>query len=156
MKPRFVLTNIAAVTAAFLFVCVTESYAIDVTLQWDRNREPDVAGYQVWYRAGSSGPPYDGTGAYEGPSPVDAGNVTQITLHNLDDDQEYYFSVTAYDVQENHSNFSNEVSTEEPAGDPVPDQQVNDPGGDSGSSGSLVVAESSDGSTSCFITAATP
>lgn len=124
-----------------LVVPLTPAYALDITLQWDANRESDVAGYRLWYRVGSSGPPYDCRGAYEEPSPVAVGNVTQFTLHNLDDNQEYYFTLTAYDVEENQSYFSNEVSTDDPDGS----------SGISGGSSGVTVTESSSGGSGCFI-----
>ena len=35
-------------------------YAMDVTLQWDANTEPDLAGYKIYYDT-DSGHPYEGT-----------------------------------------------------------------------------------------------
>ena len=59
---------------------------------------------------GISGPPYDGTGAAEGNSPIDVGWIDEFTLRALSDDEEYYFVVTAYrDGVE--SGYSNEVTT---------------------------------------------
>ena len=46
----------------------TLTYAEDVTLIWNANTEPDLAGYKVYYKTGSSGVPYNGTGATEGSS----------------------------------------------------------------------------------------
>jgi Fibronectin type III domain len=87
-----------------------------VTLAWDANNEPDLAGYRVYYNAGSSGPPYVGTGADQGNSPInvplesfgDPGNPS-FTINGLDEGETWYFAVTAYNaVME--SGFSNEVS----------------------------------------------
>jgi hypothetical protein len=110
-----------------LFCFVTPAYALDVTLQWDANTEPDLDGYKVYYRAGSSGggilANYNGTGANpEGPSPIDVPltldenpdiNVVEFTIHNLPDGQIYYFVVTAYnnDVPPLESGPSNEENT---------------------------------------------
>jgi hypothetical protein len=65
------------------------------SVTWNRNPESDVAGYRVWY-----GPPgdysYSGTGAAQGPSPIDVGNVTSIQLTGLPADT--VITVTAYDT----------------------------------------------------------
>jgi len=52
-----------------------------------------------------------GTGAAEGDSPIDVGDVTTTQLSGLLVDSETYYSVvTAYDTEGNESSFSNEVS----------------------------------------------
>jgi hypothetical protein len=79
-----------------------------VTLEWDANTAPDLAGYRVYYKTGSSGEPYNGTGATEGDSPVDIGNVTTYMLHGLAEDVTYFFVVTAYDTEGIESDYSNE------------------------------------------------
>ena len=48
-----------------------------VGLGWAANPEPNIAGYKIYYGA-QPGPPYVGTGATQGPSPVDVGNVTSF------------------------------------------------------------------------------
>ena len=104
------------------FFAVTQSYALDVTLQWDPNTEPDLDGYKVYYKTGSSGPPYNGTGATEGDSPIDIGNVTTYKPHGLTDGVTYFFVVTAYDneVPPLESDYSNEVSTATAGPTPTP------------------------------------
>ena len=92
----------------FLAWC-TPAYAVDVTLQWDANTESDLAGYKVYYKTETSGPDYNGTGAFEGSSPIDVGNVTQYTLTDLDEDVIYFFAVKAYNTTQQESGFSNEV-----------------------------------------------
>jgi len=92
----------------FLAWC-TPAYALDITLQWDANTESDLAGYKVYYKTETSGPSYDGAGAIEGSSPIDAGDRTEITLHGLDEDVTYFFAVTAYNADQLESGFSNEV-----------------------------------------------
>ena len=94
--------------ALFLAWC-TPAFALDITLQWDANTETDLAGYKVYYKIETSGPSYNGTGAVEGNSPIDVGNVTQFTLHGLDEDATYFFAVTAYNTNQLESGFSNEV-----------------------------------------------
>ena len=109
---------------AFFFI--TPTYALDVTLAWDANTEPDVAGYKLYYKTGSSGPPYNGSAAAEGDSPItltinsrrasynlDDPDNPEFTLTGLDDAEVYFFAVTAYDneVGSRESGFSNEATT---------------------------------------------
>jgi hypothetical protein len=93
---------------ASLFCFLTPGYSRDVTLAWDSDSAVD--GYKLYYKAGSSGPPYNGTDAAEGDSPVDVGWFSEFTLRALSDDEDYYFVVTAYN-SEGESGYSNEVTT---------------------------------------------
>jgi fibronectin type 3 domain-containing protein len=86
--------------------------ARDITLAWDANPEPDVAGYRIYYKANSSSLPLDGTGAAEGGSPIDVGNQATATLTGLPDGDIYYFAVTAYDTEGLESPISNVVATD--------------------------------------------
>ena len=93
-----------------LLACLARpAYAVDVTLEWDANTEPDLAGYRIYYDI-DSGPPYDGTGALEGTSWINVGNVTTYTLHGLADGVAYFFTATAYDSEGLESSYSNEVT----------------------------------------------
>ncbi len=90
-----------------LAVFATSAYPRDVTFTWVENPE-DIDGYRLYYKSGSSGPPYDGRGANEGPSPVDTGNVTSFTLSGLSNIETYYFALTAYkDILE--SDYTSEI-----------------------------------------------
>jgi len=111
-----------------LALVATPAHSADVTLAWDPNSEPDLAGYKVYYKTGSSGPPYDGTGATEGDSPIDVGNVTEFTLHDLTDGVTYFFVVTAHDTEGLESGYSNEVNTV--AGNMPPNGVIDTPPGD--------------------------
>jgi len=92
-------------------------YAADVTLVWSANAEPDLDGYYIYYKTGSSGAPYNGTGAAEGNSPIrvplanliDPANP-EYTIHDLSDTETTYLVLTAYDTESNESGYSNEVS----------------------------------------------
>jgi hypothetical protein len=79
---------------------VSEETTTEVSLLWDQNTEPDLAGYKVYY--GLSSRNYD--------SSVDVGNQTTCTLTNLDPGTTYYIAATAYNTQGLESDFSNEVS----------------------------------------------
>lgn len=96
------------VLIAHLFCFVTPVYALDITLAWDLN--PYVDGYKIYYKTGSSGPPYNGTTAAEGDSPIDIGYSSEFTLRALSDDDVHYFTITAY-KDDLESGYSNEVST---------------------------------------------
>lgn len=76
-----------------------------VTLAWDANTEPDIAGYIVYW--GTSSRNYD--------RQVDVGNVTQHTVTGLQDLQTYYFAVRAYNTDALQSAYSAEVSRVIPA-----------------------------------------
>ena len=94
---------------ALLFCFVTPCHAMDITLAWDANTEPNLAGYMIYYDTDGSGEPYDGTGAMEGDAPIDVGNVTEFTLHDLSDGEVHFFAVTAYNDEGLESGYSNEV-----------------------------------------------
>lgn len=113
-------------TLVIVFLLVSTAFAMDVTLQWDANTEPDLAGYKIYYDT-DSGHPYEGTGATEGNSPVTMTlsqdensdtNLVEFTVHGLPDAGTKYFAVTAYDDQGLESGYSNEVNTGEIPGNP--------------------------------------
>ncbi|MEW5802599.1 MAG: fibronectin type III domain-containing protein [bacterium] len=112
MKKVFHYLSAWTITLSFtLFpslLIISKTYALDIALAWKANQ--NVAGYKIYYKAASSGEPYDGTGAQQGNSPVDAGNVTSYILTGLDDGKTYFLAVTAYDVYHQKSDYSKEVS----------------------------------------------
>jgi hypothetical protein len=85
-------------------------FAESVSLSWDTNSEPDLAGYKVYYKADSPSLPFDGAGALEGTSPVDAHNLTTATITGLDLSRTHYFAVTAYNTTGLESDYSNIVA----------------------------------------------
>lgn len=72
-----------------------------VTLAWNANSEPDIAGYVVYWGTSS--------GSYGQSQSV--GNATQITINGLEDLRTYYFVVRAYNTDGLFSGPSSEVST---------------------------------------------
>lgn len=74
--------------------------ASTVTLAWDPNPEPDIAGYKVYL--GNSPQNYS--------SVVDAGNNTSQILSNLIPGTTYHFAATAYNTSGLESAFSSELS----------------------------------------------
>ena len=98
------------------FSFVTSGYAIDVTLAWDANTESDLDGYWLYYKTSALISTYNGIGATEGDSPIyislqEISNPEQpeYTIHGLDENETYYFVLTAYDINGNESGYSNEV-----------------------------------------------
>ena len=88
-----------------MFFCfVTSGYAIDVTLKWTPNNEPNLAGYTVFYR--QEGQSYNYTNPYwETTDPT-------CTIYDLDKTQTYYFIVRAFSTEGFQSGNSNEVCLE--------------------------------------------
>jgi hypothetical protein len=94
-----------------MFICLTALlivplsspkiiHAAQVTLEWDAVIHPLLGGYVVYY------------GTYSGDYDVslDVGNYTSCTIADLDENETYYFAVTAYSTEGEESDFSNEVS----------------------------------------------
>ncbi len=73
---------------------------LDVTLEWEPSPDARVAGYLVYYGNAS--------GKYL--EPIDVGLETSCTVPGLDDRQNWYFSVKAYDDKGKTSDYSNEVA----------------------------------------------
>lgn len=87
--------------------------AVGLSLQWDPNSEPDLAGYKVYYIADSTAVPFNGTGAAEGASPIDVHNQLSATITGLDAAHSYSFAVTAYNGAGVESSYSNIVTIPE-------------------------------------------
>ena len=80
------------------------------SLSWDAIPSTMMGyGYKVYYDNDASGPPYQGTGATQGDSPIDVGNATQFTLSGLGGG--VHIAVTAYDTQGRESWYSNEANS---------------------------------------------
>ncbi len=102
----------AAILTVFCFPAVV--FAADYTLTWAANTEPELEGYKIYYKTDSQDLHYEGIhpSLPNLDSPIDVGNVTEYTIHNLDENIVYSFVVTAYDSEGFESGYSNEVSTE--------------------------------------------
>src|SRR5690606_37052110 len=60
----------------------------NVDISWPANHDYRVDGYRLYYDSDRSGAPYEGSDAQDAggllvPSPIDVGNATGFTLHNL-------------------------------------------------------------------------
>jgi hypothetical protein len=97
----FASTTTACVLLASLWAgFATDALASNVTLAWDPNPEPDIAGYRVHWGVGSGQYSYS----------QDVGTETIATIENLDRGVTFYFAVTAYNTAQLESEFSDEVS----------------------------------------------
>ena len=91
--------NSALLTFLGIFIYTTFSYAAQVTIEWNANTEQNLGGYII----------YQGTYSRDYDASIDVGNWTSATIAGLDDNETYYFAVTAYDTNGNESGYSNEV-----------------------------------------------
>ena len=106
---------------SFLPMNITTASAADVTLAWDRNPEPDIAGYKIYYGLQSRVYPYV----------IDVGSYTSCTISDLDEGVTYFLAATAYDTSGDESAYSGEITY--PANSTVNDSSGSDGGGGSGS-----------------------
>lgn len=95
--------NFLTVTFFFLLILFSsEVTAREVTLTWEANSEPDLSHYIVYW------------GTKPGVYTNNSGNIGLVTEYKTyipDDDQTYFFAVTAVDTSGLESDFSNEVNT---------------------------------------------
>ena len=96
--PRILVIAITALSLiSIIFASVL--HAGQVTLCWDPVVDPYLAGYLIHY--GTHSENYD--------TSVNVGNWTSATIAGIEEDQVYYFAVTAYGIHGEKSVFSNEV-----------------------------------------------
>src|SRR5690349_21646306 len=95
-SPSSVLGNLLLAAGCILSV----QSALGVTLAWDRNSEPDIAGYIL----------HSGTNSGVYLNTVNVRNVTTNMVSGLTPGVTYYFAVTAYNTSGLESDFSNEIS----------------------------------------------
>jgi len=122
-KNAFISFYFLFIIATLLIVFNISSLGIalagEVTLQWDSSDQ--AIGYKLYY--GIESQSYD--------SIIDVGSHLQHAVANLNDDQRYYFAVTAYN-EDGESNFSEELvyepvfnsENQPPTADAGPDQTV--------------------------------
>jgi len=120
LKKSFLLAALISVLLLFPF----GAYGAELSLEWDANTEPDLAGYNIYYGIAS--------GDYS--HSIDVGNTTEYTVVNLDAGGTYYLAATAYDQDGNESDYSEELvhtcsnakpirPPEDSDGDGVPDDE---------------------------------
>jgi hypothetical protein len=110
---------IGMVFALLLILSPSFACAVQITLAWDSNVEPDVAGYIVYYGTRSGDYDFD----------VDVGDYDSITISGLVEDVMYYFTVTAYDAEGNESDFSEEITYPDSVSSPSEDSPGDGGGG---------------------------
>ena len=94
------LATLFLILTAILVVLPGSCYSAQVTIAWDANSEPEVAGYKLHY----------GTSAGQYPSLSDVGGQTACMLAGLQAGVAYFFAATAYDTYGNQSSYSQEVT----------------------------------------------
>ncbi len=82
----------------FLFT-LSAAHAAQVTLAWEANTEPSLAGYKIYY--GTASRDYDWS--------IDVGKATTYTVSNLTDGVTYYFAAKAYNTSKAESPYSDEA-----------------------------------------------
>jgi len=126
------------------------SYAVNVTFGWDPNDEPDLEGYKVYRNTESPGPPYKYRTALREKNLADPLNP-MVTLTGLKENTKYYVALTAYDINGNESNYSDDVCVQ------IIDSAIEScSSSTSGSTSSSGSGGSGGGSAVCFISSAGP
>lgn len=106
--------QLGTLIAALLVLGEISSMASSVKLAWDPNQEPEVTGYRLYY--GVTG------GALT--NSIDAGNVTTVSVPELQAGQTYNFHVKAYTTEGIESDPSNEVTYTVPVPNTPPNLEV--------------------------------
>jgi len=109
-NPKSVI-RLSAVLFALFAVLLPAAQAVEVTLGWDSNPEPDLEGYVIYRNTGYPGPPY----YYSDTLPED--ELTdplhpKATLTELREGVMYFIALTAYNTDGVESRFSNPVCVE--------------------------------------------
>ena len=86
----------------FVFAAPFSTFAdVELTLQWDTDPEPGIAGYRVYFRTEDSSYDYD-TFEWQG-------SESQCTVPALEENTVYYFVLRAFNQEDIESADSNEV-----------------------------------------------
>jgi hypothetical protein len=101
-----VLSGLLTLLFVILSLLVPAAHAGEVTVAWDPNPEPEVAGYKIYF----------GTTPGSYTVSMNAGNITSMVISGLEAGVTYYFAAVAYDSSGNESGFSNEISYVVPTG----------------------------------------
>jgi hypothetical protein len=112
-KPSILVLRVwgSVLFCLMLLVFPIRAVAVDLTLAWDPNTEPDLEGYGIYFKQGSPGPPYDLFG-YVALSELTDPENPDFTLTDLQTGSRYYISLTAYDTAGNESSYADPVCTE--------------------------------------------
>jgi hypothetical protein len=96
------------------FLLLSQSYAVDVNLEWEANTQPDLDHYVVYWGT-ESGSYNDNSKKYG--HYIGADEIT-YTVTSLVEGTTYYFAIKAFDNRGRPSEYSNEVSTDNLKTDP--------------------------------------
>ena len=140
IKPLHRLVLSGCLCVLVLLFLAAPALSADVTLAWDPNSESDLEGYGVYFRLGSSGPPYELFGYVTLQELNDPDNPA-FAVTGLVMGSSYYFSVTAYDTAGNESGYSAPVCAQ--IGDQI--LPCTSPPSSDGSSGGSGVASGGSG-----------
>ena len=135
-----------AILTIILFSLVAAyAHAYDITLAWDPNTEPELAGYILYTRENEPGSNFNQVDYYS-LDEIDPNNP-QGAVNELESGKTYFSAVTAINNDGLESDFSNQVSFMN--GEIVEDVVIND--SKSADSDQVYTGNSSGGGGGCFI-----
>ena len=116
-KPRNLSFYVWTIFVVFVFLLAScQISRTKVTFEWKPVISLDLAGYKIYYKTSSPGPPYDGKGLAEGNSPIVVPlsrlknpNDPRFTVHGLREDETYFFAITAYGFEGKECRYSDEI-----------------------------------------------
>ena len=93
-----------------LAVSLPVAQAASVVLSWQRNQEPDIAGYKIYYGTKS----HSYTDSITINDSANSPKIISYTVKTLSSGKTYYFAVKAFDLAHQFSPYSDEVSVHIP------------------------------------------
>jgi len=112
----------AILTVLIFSLVAAYAHAYDITLAWDPNTEPELAGYILYTRENEPESNFHQVDYYS-LDEIDPNNP-QGSVNELESSKTYFFAVTAINNDGLESNFSNQVSVMN--GEIVDDVVIND------------------------------
>lgn len=106
------LPSISLFISLFLLLLAGTCSASTITLAWDSQSPPDLAGYRVYY-SDTNSTPFNGTGADQGASPISMSTQPSATITGLDAGRAYYFAITAVNTAGIETPYSTIVTVPE-------------------------------------------
>jgi hypothetical protein len=106
-KIRHALLVLILLSGLVVFLETPALAVQSVTFGWEPSMDPNVAGYNIYYSTASH--------AYD--HQISVGNVSTATISGLVEGTTYYFAATTYDVLNQESVLSDEISYTVPAAD---------------------------------------
>jgi hypothetical protein len=137
--------GLAAIAAVWWLLLCLPAQAVDLTLAWDPNTEPDLAGYAAFIR--KNAPPADKhLDGHVALADLDDPNNPSYTFTGLEKNNQYYIALKAYNQEGKYSAFSSPLCIE--VGESI--QACTQASGDGSGGGS----QNDGGSGGCFISSA--